>query len=164
MSDATVMAQTFAKTIAKIAAFTVELAESLHKDLGLEYEGPVSSKAKLTSKKRARADKDPNEPKRPATSYMLYSANVRDDMKRKGEAQPQLKELGEMWNKLSDSEKQRFNQEAQRLKEEYDQQMVEYKGGKGVAANGASPKTNELSDSGDSEEDGDVAPPAKLSH
>lgn len=159
-TDATLMAHTFAKTVARIAEFAVELAESLHKDLGLEYSGPSSSKAKIASKKRSRADKDPNEPKRPATAYMLYSSHVREEMKKKGEAQPQLKDLGEMWNKLDETEKEKFNTEAHQLKEQYDRQMADYKSGK--TGNGVSAKSDE-SDS-DSEENGDVAPPAKLSH
>ena len=63
-TDATVMAVTFAKTIARIAEFAVDLAESLHKDLGLEYQGPSSAKGKLANKKRARVERDPNEPKK----------------------------------------------------------------------------------------------------
>jgi poly(A) polymerase Pap1 len=161
-ADATLMAHTFAKTVARVAEFAVELAESLHKDLGIEYSGPSSSKAKVVSKKRSRADKDPNEPKRPATAYMLYSAHIREEMKKKGEAQPQMKDLGEMWNKLEESEKEKFNTEAQQLKEQNDRQMAEYKSGKGVSGNGASAKSDE-SDS-DSEYNGDVAPPAKISH
>jgi hypothetical protein len=162
-SDSTLMAHTFAKTIAKIAEFAVELAETLHKDLGLEYHGPVTSKGKLTGKKRNRVEKDPNEPKRPPTAYVLYSSHIRDELKRKGEAQLQLKELGEMWNKLDESEKEKYNQEAQKLKDQYDKQMIEYKEGKSSASNGLGPKTDEYSDSG-SEDNGDVAPPSKVLH
>ena len=157
-SDATVMAHTFAKTIARIAEFAVDLAESLHKDLGLEYAGPVSSKAKTVSKKRTRAERDPNEPKRPPTAYMVYSTHIREELKKKGEPQLQMKDLGEMWNKLEESEKEKYNTEAQKLKEQYDKEMMEYKNSKGAAVNGALPKSDE---SDASEEMDDVAPPTK---
>jgi hypothetical protein len=163
-ADATLMAHTFAKTIGRIAEFAVELAESLHRDLGLEYHGPVASKGKVVGKKRNRMEKDPNEPKRPPTAYMLYSAQTREELKRKGEAQPQLKDLGEMWNKLDDTEKEKYNQEAHKLKEQYDKQMVEYKEGKASVSNGVPAKSDEYSDGSGSEDNGDVPPPSKVLH
>lgn len=158
-SESTVMAHAFAKTIAKIAEFTVELAETLHKDLGLEYHGPSASKAKVVNKKRLRADRDPNEPKRPATSYMLYTTHIREELKKKGEPQPQMKDLGEMWNKLDESEKEKYNGEAQKLKEQYDREMAEFKANKGslIPATGKSEESEDVS-----EELEDVAPPTKV--
>jgi hypothetical protein len=157
-TDATVMAVTFAKTIARIAEFAVDLAESLHKDLGLEYSGPAS-KGKQASKKRSRAERDPNEPKKPPTGYMIYSSHVRAEAKKRGEALPQLKEIADMWAKLDEKEKERFNGEAQQQKDVYDRQMAEYKSG---VSNHVS-KSEEESSS-ESEDADDVAPPAKLMH
>jgi hypothetical protein len=159
-SESTVMAHAFAKTIAKIAEFAVELAETLHKDLGLEYQGPLVSKAKLVNKKRLRVDRDPNEPKRPSTSYMLFTTHIREELKKKGEPQPQMKDLGEMWNKLDDSEKEKYNGEAQKLKEQYDKDMAEFRTKKGSVVIPATGKSDESEDV--SEELEDVAPPTKV--
>ena len=162
-ADATVMAVTFAKTIARIAEFAVDLAESLHKDLGLEYAGPASIKSKVVSKKRTRADRDPNEPKRPLSAYMIYSAHLREESKKRGEPMLQLKDIADMWAKLEDKES--FNAEAHHQKEAYDRLMAEYKSGKTAASsNGAaaSPKRDE-SEMSDSDVE-DVAPPTKAHH
>lgn len=158
-ADATVMAVTFAKTIAKIAEFAVELAESLHKDLGLEYSGPTPVAAKKVGKKRARIEKDPNEPKRPVTSYMLYSAFLRDDAKSKGEAMPAMKEIADMWNKLDEHEKEKYNKEAQAQKDIYDKQMIDFKAGR---ISGVTHKT-ESGESASGSDDEDVPPP-KMTH
>ena len=160
-TDATVMAVTFAKTIARIAEFAVDLAESLHKDLGLEYQGPSSAKGKLANKKRARVERDPNEPKKPPTGYMLYSTHARADAKKRGDSLPQLKEIADMWAKLDEKEKEGFNAEAQQQKDAYDRQMVEYKSGQTV---GNHVGKSEEESSADSEDVDDMAPPAKLSH
>lgn len=127
--DATVMAETFAKTIARIAEFAVDLAETLHKDLGLPYQGPSSLK-KPMQKKRARSERDPNEPKRPLSAYMLYGTHVRDELKNRGEPQPNMKDIGDMWGKLDEKEKEKYNIEALSQKELYDKQMIDYKAGK----------------------------------
>jgi hypothetical protein len=156
-SDATVMAITFAKTISRIAEFAVDLAETLHKDLGLQYNGPTSNKK--PSKKRSRSEKDPNEPKRPPTAYMLYSAHIRDEYKTKGEAMPQLKDIADMWGKLGESEKEKFNRDAQSQKDIYDKQMTEYKSSKDSTNNGVvSGNKTDSSDNSDSDLD-DVPPP-----
>jgi hypothetical protein len=156
-SDATVMATTYAKTIAKIAEFAVELAETLHKDLGLEYSGPSTSRKQ--PKKRSRNDKDPNEPKRPPTAYMLYSAHVRDESKLRGESMPALKEIAEMWNKLDEQEKEKFNRDAQIQKDAYDKQMVEYKK---VSNNSSTIAENKSESSGASDSEGEDVPPPKM--
>lgn len=160
--DGTVMAVAFAKTISRIAEFAVDLAETLHKDLGLEYNGPVVVKSKTISKKRARSERDPNEPKRPQTSYMIYSAYLRDEVKRRGEPQPQLKEIADMWAKLDDKEKERFNVEAHAQKEAFDKLMAEYKATRNQKSTSA--KSDESASSNESVEGDDVAPPSKLAH
>lgn len=154
-ADATVMAETFAKTIARIAEFAVDLAESLHKDLGLEYQGPSFNK-KSGQKKRQRTEKDPNEPKRPLTAYMVYSTHAREEMKKKGEPLPQMKDIAELWNNLDEKEKEKYNLEAQHQKDLYEKQMIEYKAGKEVIAGKSG---SELSAS-----DVEDVPPPKMTH
>lgn len=155
-TDATVMAVTFAKTIAKIAEFAVDLAESLHKDLGLEYSGPSTVSSKKVNKKRPRTEKDPNEPKRPTTAYMIYAAHVRDECKSKGEAISSIKDIGEQWNKLDEQEKEKYNKQAQIQKDIYDKQMIEFKAGR---LSGAGQQKAESGESGSGSEEEDVAPP-----
>jgi hypothetical protein len=156
-SDATVMALTFAKTIAKIAEFAVDLAETLHKDLGIEYSGPYNSKStKSTQKKRSRTERDPNEPKRPLTAYMIYSAAVREDAKKRGDAQLQMKDIADMWAKLDEQEKERYISEANQQKEVYEQLVAEYRARKSLSQKSES----EISGS----EGEDVAPPSKVHH
>ena len=156
-ADATVMAMTFAKTIARIAEFAVDLAESLHSDLGLEYTGPSSTRK--SQKKRSRSEKDPNEPKRPQSAYMIYSAFVREESKGKGEALPQVKEIAEMWNKLDEQEKEKFNRDAQIQKDAYDRQMAEYKK---VSNSTGSNIDNKSEPSHGSDSEADDVPPPKV--
>jgi hypothetical protein len=161
-SDGTAMAVAFAKTIARIADFAVDLAETLHKDLGLEYNGPSLNKSKVISKKRSRSERDPNEPKRPQTAYMIYSAFLRDDLKKRGEPQPQLKEIADMWAKLDEKDRERFAAEAQSQKESYDRLMAEYKAKRAPLS--SVQKSEESASSNDSVDAEDVVPPAKLVH
>ncbi len=151
------MARTFATTIARIAEFTAELAESLHRDLGLEYRRP-SPTTKLPNKKRARTERDPNEPKRPASAYFIFCSQKRDACKAKGEPLPSAKELADIWNNAEDSEKEKYNAEALQLKEQYDAQLASYRATKKV--NDIVVRTDDESDN-KSEENGDVAPPMK---
>ena len=156
-SDATAMAITFAKTIAKIAEFAVELAETLHKDLGIEYSSPYNSKGTRSSqKKRNRMERDPNEPKRPLSAYMIYSGFIREETRKRGETQLQMKDIADMWAKLDDKEKEKYITDANQQKEVYEQQMTEYRARKSLG------QKSESDVSGSEAED--VAPPSKVHH
>ncbi|KAG7232372.1 hypothetical protein INR49_008940 [Caranx melampygus] len=80
--------------------------------------------------KRGRKRKDPTHPKDPLTVQ-------------REAAVPRLsigdcaKKLGEMWSKLSQSEKQPYEEKAQKLREKYDRDMVAYRGGGTYARNPA---------------------------
>ncbi|MEQ2205078.1 hypothetical protein XENOCAPTIV_024694, partial [Xenoophorus captivus] len=80
--------------------------------------------------KRGRKRKDPNAPKRPPE----YRPSVKQQY-------PGLsigdcaKKLGEMWSKLTQSEKQPYEEKAQKLREKYDRDMVAYRGGGTFARN-----------------------------
>jgi len=87
-----------------------------------------SEKKKKTKKKKK---KDPNAPKRPVNSFLLYSKQVRPKVKE----DPQYKDLdntsigkkvGEMWKALSVEEKKPFVDEADQDKERYNREMKEY--------------------------------------
>ena len=67
--------------------------------------------------------KDPNAPKRPPSGFFLFCFEFRPKIK---SANPGIsigdvaKKLGEMWNNLSDSEKQPYINKAAKLKEKYE--------------------------------------------
>ena len=120
-SDSTTVALMFAKTVAKFAEFTVELAESLHKDLGLEYHPPVKGRV---SKKRKAAD--PNAPKKPKTAYFLFADAVREKAKREERSIPDAKKMGELWAGLNEEEKSEYNEAAELAKELYAKELENF--------------------------------------
>ncbi|XP_016522889.1 high mobility group protein B3-like isoform X1 [Poecilia formosa] len=88
--------------------------------------------------KRGRKRKDPNAPKRPPSAFFVFCSEYRPSVKQQ---YPGLsigdcaKKLGEMWSKLSQSEKQPYEEKAQKLREKYDRDMVAYRGGGTFARN-----------------------------
>ncbi|KAG8144610.1 putative High-mobility group box 3 protein [Naja naja] len=70
--------------------------------------------------KGGKKKKDPNAPKRPPSGFFLFCSEFRPKIK---STNPGIsigdvaKKLGEMWNNLSDSEKQPYNNKAAKLKE-----------------------------------------------
>uniref|UniRef100_A0A3Q1I3G9 HMG box domain-containing protein n=1 Tax=Acanthochromis polyacanthus TaxID=80966 RepID=A0A3Q1I3G9_9TELE len=74
--------------------------------------------------KRGRKRKDPNAPKRPPSAFFVFCSEYRPSVKQQcpglsiGDC---AKKLGEMWSKLSQSEKQPYEEKAQKLREKYDQ-------------------------------------------
>jgi len=78
-----------------------------------------------------RKPKDEKCPKRPLTSYFLYAKAVREKTKQEF---PEMaitdiaKEISKKWKVLTEDEKQPFNDEAARLKEQYKADMSEYNG------------------------------------
>jgi len=78
-----------------------------------------------------RKPKDPNMPKRSASSYFLFGNSVRQEIKNEN---PTLKVteiaklIGERWGKLTEEEKKPFNAQAATLKAEYLRRMEKYRG------------------------------------
>ena len=110
-NDATVMAHVIAKSVSKFADFMVELAESLHKDRGLEY---VPAKSTKLSKKR-KSPVDSNAPNKAKTAYFVFCDVMRDQAKASGEPVPQATKLGELWGALKDEEKAEYGRMAKEL-------------------------------------------------
>jgi hypothetical protein len=124
-ADATVMAVTFAKTISRFAEFMVDLAETLHKDLGIEYHAP--SKTGKPSKKRKQSFVDPHMPKKPKSAYFLFSDAMREQAKKSGETVPAAQKLGELWQALGDQDKAEYQKEADLLKDAYNKEVEKFK-------------------------------------
>lgn len=81
-------------------------------------------------KKKKKADKDPNAPKRNLSSYMLFSQAIRPATV---EEHPDLKAvdvaklIGEKWNALSDKEKLPYVKQAEKEKARFDKETAAYK-------------------------------------
>ncbi|KAM5196297.1 high mobility group protein B3 isoform 1-T1 [Hipposideros larvatus] len=80
--------------------------------------------------KGGKKKKDPNAPKRPPSGFFLFCSEFRPKIK---STNPGIsigdvaKKLGEMWNNLSDNEKQPYNNKAAKLKEKYEKDVADYK-------------------------------------
>ena len=89
---------------------------------------PPSNEVTIKKGKKVR---DPNKPKRSKNAFMLFSDLWRPEIKA---AFPDMKstdiskELGGLWNALSDEDKKPFELQAATEKEAYDKAMVAYTG------------------------------------
>ncbi|XP_059398756.1 high mobility group protein B3b [Carassius carassius] len=108
-------------------------------------------------KKGQKQKKDPNAPRRPPSGFFLFCAEERPSIKAQN---PSLgigdvaKKLGEMWNNLSDSEKQPFLSKANKLKDKYQKDMADYRG-KGKGSGGASSAKSKPKEEDDDDDDDD---------
>ncbi|KAL1726357.1 hypothetical protein EV714DRAFT_254975 [Schizophyllum commune] len=85
-------------------------------------------------KKRAKKEKDPNAPKRPATSYILYQNDCRQSMKEKNPGLNNtelLRYISETWKSLPEQEKSSYEAKAAKLKHDYEDAAREYGGANG---------------------------------
>jgi len=85
--------------------------------------------ASPASRGTKRRKKDPNAPKRPLSSYMLFCQAHREEVKKKypGEGVVEIvKHLSKMWAKASDTEKKKFEAKAAKEKETYMKAVKKY--------------------------------------
>ena len=84
---------------------------------------------KSSIEKKKKTEKDPNAPKKPLTSYIIFCGDKRKSVT---SAQPTMapkdvsKKLAEIWNALSDSEKAVYAKKAEAEKERYANEMKNY--------------------------------------
>lgn len=94
---------------------------------------PPSQVGAKEEKKRKKAAKDPNEPKRPLSAFFLFSNDKRAEVKA---ANPESsigevgKKLGELWRDLGDDRKRVFEDAAKREKDRYARAMEAFKEGR----------------------------------
>ena len=80
--------------------------------------GPSTAKTSTTAQappptEKTKRVRDPNEPRRPPSAYLLFTSKARADVTK---SEPELKpaevmsKLAEMWKDISESEKQVFSQ------------------------------------------------------
>lgn len=96
-----------------------------------DYVPPKGSKedAKNSKAKKPKAKKDPNAPKKPLTSFMLFSKEVRTRIQKENPSMTfgELgKKIGELFRGLSSSEKQKYEDMFKEEKERYKKQMQEF--------------------------------------
>ncbi|KAJ8338259.1 hypothetical protein SKAU_G00372250 [Synaphobranchus kaupii] len=104
--------------------------------------------------------KDPNAPKRPPSGFFVFCSEHRSKIKAQ---HPSLgigdvaKKLGEMWNNLTDGNKQPYLIKANKLKDKYKKDMADYKSKGKVGGMGMAPKPmmKTVEDDDDEEEDDD---------
>ena len=77
-----------------------------------------------------KTQKDPNAPKRPLSTFFLFSQDERPKIKKD---QPALsvadiaKVIGERWRSIGDDKKRHYEERARQEKERYDREVAEYK-------------------------------------
>lgn len=84
------------------------------------------------AKKKKRAKKDPNAPKRPLSAYMFFARDKREEIIGK---KPELKanvaevgrQIGAAWNSMPPDEKAPYETQAEGDKRRYEKQMQEYR-------------------------------------
>lgn len=91
--------------------------------------------AKVEKPKKKRAEKDPNAPKKPLTSYLRFNLQIRDSLRKarveSGQPTFQATELNQIiadkWANLTNEDKARLQQEYDTDFEEYKKALEEYK-------------------------------------
>ncbi|KAF9458015.1 high mobility group box domain-containing protein, partial [Collybia nuda] len=79
--------------------------------------------------KRTRKPKDPNAPKRPASSYILYQNEIRKELREKhpGVTNSELLNIiARQWAEMSDADKAVYNNAVASAKEQYSQEKKAY--------------------------------------
>eukprot|EP01083_Nonionella_stella_P155538 502571_1 len=80
-------------------------------------------------RKATRKPKDKNKPKRSASSYILFSNEVRPSFRAKNAnmAMTEIAKLiGKRWKTMTDNNKQKYKQKAALLRQQYQEQLTEY--------------------------------------
>lgn len=99
-----------------------------YKDQNPDWEEHMAGKP--DGKKVKKIKKDPNEPKRPSSAYILFGNSRREMLKKENEnlsAKEIMTEIGAMWQAASDEEKAPFIEKAKELQEQFKIDMEDYK-------------------------------------
>ena len=95
----------------------------------LRKDSNASEEPKSSKKKKTKKVKDPNAPKRPLTSFMLFCKDAREDIKKEhpDAAVPEMgKLLGAKYKELSEAEKEVYGSQSAALKMQFDLDKVGY--------------------------------------
>jgi len=94
-------------------------------------------KATTNKKKGPKKEKDPNAPKRPLSSYMLWSKAVRADVKASCPSMSPaelMKEMGSQWRGMEEVDKKQYADAYAQDKARYDEEMKTYSAAKPYGA------------------------------
>ncbi|KAJ3288646.1 Non-histone chromosomal protein 6 [Borealophlyctis nickersoniae] len=94
--------------------------------------GPASD-----SKRKTRAKKDPNAPKKPLSGFIIFSNENRQRIKEENpsaEFRDMGRLLGAAWKELSDAEKEVYNKKKEEDKKRYEREVAAYQKSGGAAA------------------------------
>ncbi|KAG6845820.1 hypothetical protein H0H87_002508 [Tephrocybe sp. NHM501043] len=118
------LTDTFAAFV-KDATFTVTDGEKKAR----KRKGAVDDDDDDKPVKRKRKAKDPNAPKRPASSYIMFQNDIRKDLKEKNPhlSNPDLLALiSAKWSEMSEADKAVYNQAVASAKEQYSKEKTAY--------------------------------------
>ncbi|KAH7341976.1 high mobility group box domain-containing protein [Rhizoctonia solani] len=91
----------------------------------------VAGKKRGRAPKEGKRIKDPNAPKRPATSYIMFQNDIREELRRKHPGLPYKELLGkvsEAWSGLGEDQKKAYQNVADSNMAKYNRAVVDYKG------------------------------------
>jgi HMG (high mobility group) box len=140
----------------KMAATDKARYESEMKD----YVPPKGSKddTKNNKTKKPKAKKDPNAPKKPLTSFMLFSNEVRSRIQKQNPSMTfgELgKKIGELFRGLSSAEKLKYEDMSKKEKERYKKQMQEFENKQKANDDGVDEDDDDDDDDDDNDGDDD---------
>ncbi|KAJ2787136.1 non-histone protein [Coemansia interrupta] len=93
--------------------------------------------ALATTSRRARTEKDPHAPKRPANAFVMYCQDERPNIRKKGtdlSYSEMTKAMGQKWKNLPQEEKKKYYDLYERGMFRYQQELEVYRGGGGGGA------------------------------
>ncbi|XP_031269269.1 high mobility group B protein 4 [Pistacia vera] len=127
----------------------------------------LKSRGARAGKRKAKAPKDPNKPKRPPSAFFVFMEEFRQQFKRENPNNKSVAAVGKAggakWKSLSDAEKAPFVARAESRKNDYNKNMTAYNkkladGENGVEENESDKSKSEVHDEdedGTGEEDED---------
>jgi hypothetical protein len=106
------------------------LLEKICNELGHPDKIDELSKKYIDETIKLKAKRDENMPRRPKNGYLIYLNEVRDKHRKKHPKKSMgdiTKLISQEWNKLNEEKRKPYNTKAQELKEEYEENIKEYK-------------------------------------
>jgi structure-specific recognition protein 1 len=118
--------KTIMNILNKYNEYIVKNMELDEDDVKKAFDAFVKDNKKEINKKEKKP-KDKNAPKRATTPYMAFCAETRPKLKKEGlDFAATASKLGEMWGKLTDKQKQKFVDIAEKDKKRYQEEMANY--------------------------------------
>mmetsp|Transcript_2046 Transcript_2046/g.3842 ORF Transcript_2046/g.3842 Transcript_2046/m.3842 type:complete len:143 (-) Transcript_2046:814-1242(-) len=106
--------------------------------------------------KKKRAPKDKNAPKRAMPAYLIYSNEVREQVKKenpKASFGELGKLIGEQWKSMSEKQKKPYEEKSKKDKERYAKEMSTYESGGGAPSKKPAAKASKKKEEEEEEED-----------